>query len=442
MRAPAIFLITLALAATARAEVLVIRNARVIAAPDKVLPRATIVIDKGKITAVGPKVKEPPLARVLDAEGLTVAPGFVCAATGLGLATGRVTRASTEVRVRRVDDVDPWDGIWEAARRAGVTTIGLAPMAMGVGGHGAVIKPRPTDRAGMTVRDDAPLVLGFVADTGTAKAFRGGFGAAKKWIAAAEVHAKAAAERAKVEAEAKKAAAEHAKVAAEAKKAGKEVPPAPAAPKLPEVPKKPAEDPKVMPFVRALRGEIPCVVRLGGTEGPLAHLLPLLTELGLKPIVLLDGSTAARSAKRLAEAGITVGIPGSISTDRRTGAYENAPRLLHEAKVSFVLLPSGTGGGAFGEIRHRLARLVRAGLPRAAALAGVTTTPAKVLGLEKRVGSIRPGADADLILLDGDVLDPLARVVRVMIAGETVHERNGRYGARHESAGFAGKDSR
>ena len=141
--------------------------------------------------------------------------------------------------------------------------------------------------------------------------------------------------------------------------------------------------------------------------------------------MLLDGSTAARQAKALAAAGVVVGVPGSISTDRRTGAWENAPRALHEAKVPFVLVPSGSGSGPLGEIRHRLARLIRAGLPREAALAAVTTAPAKVLGLEKRVGAIRPGADADLILLDGDVLDPLARVLRVYVAGEPVHERHG-----------------
>ena len=92
MRASIFLLALVGLALPVRGETLVIRNARVIAAPDKVLPRATVVIVKGKIAAVGETVKEPPLARVLDGSGRTLAPGFVCAATGMGEAVRMAER--------------------------------------------------------------------------------------------------------------------------------------------------------------------------------------------------------------------------------------------------------------------------------------------------------------------------------------------------------------
>ncbi|TVQ61666.1 MAG: hypothetical protein EA378_07935 [Phycisphaerales bacterium] len=71
---------------------------------------------------------------------------------------------------------------------------------------------------------------------------------------------------------------------------------------------------------------------------------------------------------------------------------------------------------------NQLAMLVREGLSREAALAGVTRHPARLLGVSGRVGTIERGKQADLIFLSGDPLHPASRVTRVMIAGQTVWE--------------------
>jgi imidazolonepropionase-like amidohydrolase len=68
-----------------------------------------------------------------------------------------------------------------------------------------------------------------------------------------------------------------------------------------------------------------------------------------------------------------------------------------------------------------VAELVREGWPREEALKALTLHPARLLGLEARLGSIEKGKDADLIFLDADPFDPTARVREVMIAGEIVH---------------------
>jgi imidazolonepropionase-like amidohydrolase len=164
---------------------------------------------------------------------------------------------------------------------------------------------------------------------------------------------------------------------------------------------------------------------MGGqlASGSLAHLLPMLADLGLKPVLILDEATAARDAAVLAKAKLPVVVHVALSADPITRRYVNPARALHEAKVPFALNASGPTNATFEGMRHRLALLVRAGLPRDVALAAVTVSPAKLLGLEKRVGSIQPGRDADLVLYDGDPLDPLARVVRVILGGKTVHER-------------------
>ena len=160
-----------------------------------------------------------------------------------------------------------------------------------------------------------------------------------------------------------------------------------------------------------------------GTAGAMAHLVPILKELKLAPMLLMDGLVALRMKDELKALGVTVLLSVGLPTDRETGRLTNVARGLMRSGVKFALVPAGSSATALTEFRHRLAILVKAGLPRAAALAAVTVVPARLLGLEKRVGSVTPGVDADLVFLDGDPLDPLARVERVLIQGKTVYER-------------------
>src|SRR5713101_7214656 len=67
-----------------RPTVFAIRDARVVAEPGKVLPKATVVIRDGLIEAVGPDVKAPADALAIDGKGLTVYPGFIDALSNWG----------------------------------------------------------------------------------------------------------------------------------------------------------------------------------------------------------------------------------------------------------------------------------------------------------------------------------------------------------------------
>ena len=72
-------------------------------------------------------------------------------------------------------------------------------------------------------------------------------------------------------------------------------------------------------------------------------------------------------------------------------------------------------------LRGQLAELVRSGLKKEDAYKTLTLHPARLLGLEERLGSIEKGRDADLVFFDGDPLDPHTTVQRVMILGKTVY---------------------
>src|SRR5262245_7827916 len=71
-------------AADLRPRVFAIRDLRVVTEPGKVMPKATVVVRDGLIDAVGPDVKPPADALVIDGKGLTVYPGFVDALSNWG----------------------------------------------------------------------------------------------------------------------------------------------------------------------------------------------------------------------------------------------------------------------------------------------------------------------------------------------------------------------
>jgi len=75
------------------------------------------------------------------------------------------------------------------------------------------------------------------------------------------------------------------------------------------------------------------------------------------------------------------------------------------------------------DIRTSAVLAARYGLNREEALKALTINAAELLGVSDRLGSIQKGRDADLVILDGDPLDPAARVEMVIIDGQTFYQR-------------------
>jgi len=55
----------------------------------------------------------------------------------------------------------------------------------------------------------------------------------------------------------------------------------------------------------------------------------------------------------------------------------------------------------------------------------MTLHPAEALGVDYRVGSLEKGKDANLLILDGDVLDVTTVIHKIMIEGKIVYENPG-----------------
>src|SRR3546814_17116826 len=103
---------------------------------------------------------------------------------------------------------------------------------------------------------------------------------------------------------------------------------------------------------------------------------------------------------------------------------KNAARL-HAAGV-LVTLKTGSGvAHRARELRYGAGNAVAWGLPHDAAVAAITINPARVFGIADRIGSLEPGRPADLVLWDGDPLEPLSQPQAVFVEGRETHPTAG-----------------
>ncbi|MCR9292758.1 MAG: amidohydrolase family protein [bacterium] len=99
-------------------------------------------------------------------------------------------------------------------------------------------------------------------------------------------------------------------------------------------------------------------------------------------------------------------LRGSEGTELRW----NVPGRLHSSGIPFCL----AGPNLLDQARFA----TRFGLPRDEALKAITLYPAQTLAMEDQLGSITTGKQADLVALTGDPLEPTSRVLWTMVGGE------------------------
>ncbi len=92
------------------------------------------------------------------------------------------------------------------------------------------------------------------------------------------------------------------------------------------------------------------------------------------------------------------------------------PAKLAEAGVEFCLTTDGLDDPA--TFLKQVRQAVTAGLNTDKALAAITTTPAKLLGVEDLVGTVEPGRMANIVVLDGDLFDEKTKTIETWVAGK------------------------
>jgi imidazolonepropionase-like amidohydrolase len=173
-----------------------------------------------------------------------------------------------------------------------------------------------------------------------------------------------------------------------------------------------------------LRGEIPWRQHCHRADD-IATALRLADEFGYR-LVVDHGTEAVLLADRLAARGVPVLI-GPLLTSRskvelRNRSLTNPGRLAAAGVELGIITDHPVVPIHLLHVQAALA--VREGLDPAAALRAVTLTPARVLGLEDRLGSLEPGKHATLCVWSGDPLDARSRVESAWIEGRLVYRED------------------
>lgn len=392
-------------------RLLVIKAGRILTMDGPVVENGMIIIENGRIKAVGKELPIPEGAEIVDEPEGWVLPGLIDAQSSLGLVdeTGRGENEElSEPNVAQLSVVDgfyPFDKRIAQARAAGLTAALISPGRRSViGGQMAVVRLKGRTVEEMVIL--APAGVKFSIGEGPKKAFgeKGRLPSTRMGnvfvIRQALLEAREYADKlAKYEKERAGAASTR---------------------KKPEESQPPGKDLKLEALAKVVRGEIPAFIECYRIDD-ISAALRLIDEFGLKAVLigcaegyLLAGEIARRNIPVIVG---PMGI-GPKRTETEKVEISNAARL-QAAGVKVVLQAEVQYGlGTLEELPLIAALAVRGGLPEEEALKTITINAAQVLGVSDRIGSIAPGKEAQLVIFSGHPLDYRTRVRRVFIAGE------------------------
>jgi imidazolonepropionase-like amidohydrolase len=349
------------------------------AADSRSIANATVVIEDGRIAAVGSGLPPPAGARVIDAAGKVATPGLMNAGTHLGLVEiGAIADSSDQV------DKEAGLGAGFDVRYALNANSTLLPLARADGLTRALTYPGPTAKtpfsglAAILRLSEGPDILDKPAAALIAAIGLAGTDLAEASRAARWILLRRGLDEAK------------------------------------------AETPAKAPLADVISGVTPLAI-VAAREGDVRQAVALGSDYGVR-VVVLGGAEAWRAADVLAKHDVAVilnpfdDLPASYD---EIGACAEAAAILHQAGVRIAFSVPGIhfSHDAGAALREAAGLAVAAGLSWADALAALTTGPAKIFGIDDRYGMIAEGLDADLVIWDGDPLEPSSRPTTVFVRG-------------------------
>ena len=382
----------------------VIRGGTVITGTGQRIENASVVLQGGKITAVGANAQAPANATVIDAAGKFVYPGMIDSKTDMGLseigsvpATQDVSEQGTyNPHMKAIVAVNPSSELIAVTRANGVTTALTSPGGGVLSGQAALIHLDGWTQDEMVLRPVAGFVVNYPRAGGGGRGGGGGFGQGPQ-DPAQEREAQQRTERAIANLkEYLQRAKEYDRIRAGGASA-------------------------ITLDLEALRplfsGDAPALV-LADTREQIEGSIKLGEELGFK-VIIIGGQEAYKVASQLAQKNVPV-ILGNLRSNPPADAPYDAlyaqPGVLHKAGVKFAF---STGDAANArDVPYSAALAVAYGLSADAALQALTLWPAQIWGVADRIGTIEVGKSGDVFVADGDPLDARTHVTEVFIAGK------------------------
>lgn len=182
------------------------------------------------------------------------------------------------------------------------------------------------------------------------------------------------------------------------------------------------EQESLLSLRRVLEGQLPLVV-VAGRESDIRQAVALARDFDIR-VILQGGAEAWRVAPELAAAEIPVILDPLVNlpvTFDALGARSDSAATLTAAGVEVAFSVVGfsihTTYNAGSSLREAAGWAVRHGLPYMDGLRAITRNPARIWQLEDGAGTLAPGAAADLVIWNGDPLEPASLPRRVYRAG-------------------------
>jgi imidazolonepropionase-like amidohydrolase len=364
----------------------------------------TVLIENGVIVAVGADadIDIPEDAELIDASGSWVLPGFVDAHVHLGVHeegegwSGNDTNEMTDpngARFRALDGIDPTEQGFDDALAGGVTSVVIKPGSGNpIGGQTVGLKTWGRTAFDVVFAESVSVksalgenpkrVYGEQKKTpstrlGVAAVIREAFTSARNYAAQRE-HARAEGKPFDVD-------------------LTKET------------------------LARVLDGELYWDQHVHRADD-IVTAIRLADEFGYK-LVVNHGTEGHLIADILAEREIPV-IIGPLFTTRSKVEVRHrtlrSPGILARAGVK-IAITTDHPVIPINFLVYQAALSVKDGLDPDTAIRALTVNPASMLGLDDKVGSLKPGLDADVVLWSGDPLDVMNRAMRVFVRGREVY---------------------
>ncbi|MEO6223466.1 MAG: amidohydrolase family protein, partial [Vicinamibacterales bacterium] len=376
-----------------------ITNARIYPVSGPVIPKGTVVIKGNTIQAVGATVAIPSGARVVDAKGGNVYPGFIDAQTDLGLSEpgaanfGDVNEILTfnQMLRTRVAYQSDSDAI-AVARTEGITSAAIFPGGGIIGGEVPLMNLDGWTWEENVVRPAVGLAFSFPGGGGGGRG--GGFPAGGRAGGAGNSGLR-----------------ELETLLAQAKVYGTN----------------PARDKNwnLEPFLPILDKQQAFYIS-AGSEAAITQAIAWAQRQSVNIVIRTSPVTAVATAAALKAANVPVIISTVLTLPQSDDAFHaetyQAAGELEKAGVTFAF-----SSGGFQNVRQipfQAAMSVAWGLSKDRALQAMTLDAARIFGADKLVGSIEPGKVANLVVTSGDAMEIRSRVLHVVIAGKEIGLQN------------------
>ncbi|GAA1198893.1 amidohydrolase [Prauserella alba] len=362
----------------------------------------TVLMDGGKIVAVGSGVDVPADAEVVDAAGRWVLPGFIDAHAHLGVHedgegwSGNDTNEMTDpngARFRALDGIDPYEPGFDDALSGGVTSVVIKPGSGNpIGGRTVGVKTWGRTILDMMFAEDVSVKSALGENPKRVYGEKDKTPSTRLGVAATlrEAFTKA-----------RNYAAQRDHAAAEGKPFDVDL--------------------TMETLVQVLDGELYWDQHTHRADD-IVTAVRLAEEFGYK-LVVNHGTEGHLIADFLAERDVPV-ILGPLFTSRAKVELRNrsmrAAGIMARAGVKLAITTDHPVI-PIDFLVYQAALAVKDGLDRTTALRALTVHPAEMLGLGDRIGALKPGMDADVAVWSGDPLDVMNRAERVFVRGRDVY---------------------